>query len=132
MNLINGMFLSNLKIYNTLKLNYMHIFLFFLIFIFSFKVLGLDFNDTTLKLDYLRFIEGNMNSKKYKIPMSDPNKTKTVVENKNYLILFNPSEFSFEMMKNQASDICGNLNERKKNDIKFMTTIGVYTAFFSC
>lgn len=95
----------------------MNVFFFIVTLFLSLKIIGLDLD---------------LNQNNYKIPIPDPNKTQIVLENKDYLILHNPSEFSYEMMKNQAGEICARLNGLESSKIKFMSVIGIYTAYFSC
>lgn len=69
---------------------------------------------------------------KYDINNADPNQTIKIVEKKEYVILFNPTVFSYEMMSIQASKLCNDINSEENIVVDFSQPLGAYTSFFSC
>ena len=70
-------------------------------------------------------IKNEIENNRYKIDWSRTSTSEVIINNKDYIILFNPIEFSYEAMRRQANKIC-------KNQVNYFYEIGVYSAYFPC
>lgn len=93
----------------------------FIFVLLPFHLIGVDYGiDLKLKIE------------EYDIPVGNPYESKILEQNKNYIVIFNPTPFSYRMMKSQATNLCVEINNDEDNIARSSFLIGVYTAYYVC
>ena len=73
-----------------------------------------------------------VHSTEYKFVLGSPSETIIIAKENEYVIIHNPTKYSYDLMKVQASAICQQINNNQEVNARNLFVLGKYTAYFTC